>query len=332
MSSTPAPLSWGLLLHLSFNMWFDRPKPADKALKLARQPDFFWRHDDFFCEDSLWRDITQRMSEGGLNMVVIDLGDGVRYQSHPEIAVQGAWTVAKTKEELARLRGLGLEPIPKLNFSATHDLWLGPYARQVSTPAYYRVCSDLIAEVGEIFDGPRLFHLGYDEETLANQAYSEYVVIRQHELWWRDFLFFVAETEKIGARPWIWSDYGWHHEQDFFARMPKRVLQSNWHYDLVYSEEDVKKKPDPKEPHTRDVLLERHKMFAKLEAHGFDQIPTASNFRFPESFDGIVRNCRKIIAPSRLLGFLNTTWYPTLEQYRQIHLDAVDQVAAAMKS
>lgn len=324
-------LAWGLLLHLSFNMWFDRPKPLGD-IGGGPQPDFFWGEDRLRFDESLWRDVTQRMSDVGMNMVVIDLGDGVRYRTHPEIGVPGAWSVAKLQDEIARLRGLGLEPIPKLNFSTTHDLWLGPYARQVSSPAYYRGCSDLIAEVCELFGGPRLFHLGYDEETLANQRYSEYVVIRQHDLWWRDFQFFVGQVERAGARPWIWSDYGWHHEEAFFARMPRSVLQSNWHYDLVFSEEDVKGPADPKEPHGRQELYQRFDMFRKLEAHGYDQIPTGSNFRFSENFDGIVKSCLSVIRPDRLLGFLHTTWHPTQEAYRAVHLAAVDQVAAAMKS
>ena len=55
-----------------------------------------------------------------MNMVVIDLGEAIQYQSHPELAVKGSWPVEKFRKELARLRGMGLEPIPKLNFSTTH--------------------------------------------------------------------------------------------------------------------------------------------------------------------------------------------------------------------
>jgi hypothetical protein len=73
-------------------------------------------------------------------------------------------------------------------------------------------------------------------------------------------------------------------------------------------------------------------MFAKLEAHGFDQIPTGSNWRFDQNFGGIVRHCRNCVAPNRLQGFLQTTWPPTLEPFRQRHREAIDQVAAAMKA
>ena len=87
----------------------------------------------------------------------------------------------------------------------------------MSTPAYYKVCGELIAEVAQLFDKPRFFHLGYDEETAGNQVNNDYVVVRQHELWWHDFEFFVAEVQRHGMRPWIWSDYGWKHHDEYFA-------------------------------------------------------------------------------------------------------------------
>ena len=38
---------------------------------------------------------------------------------------------------------------------------------------------DLIAEVSELFDGPRFFHIGMDEETFQHQRMYHYVVVRQ---------------------------------------------------------------------------------------------------------------------------------------------------------
>ena len=96
-------------------------------------------------------------------MVLIDLAEGLVYPSHPELAVKGSWSVERMRKELDRLRGMGLEPIPKLNFSTTHDLWLGEYHRMVSTKKYYEVCADLIRDVGEIFGTPRMIHIGFDE-------------------------------------------------------------------------------------------------------------------------------------------------------------------------
>ena len=102
------------------------------------------------------------------------------------------------------MRELGLEPIPKLNFSAGHDPWLGQYSRMVSSDIYYGVCRDLIAEVAELFDTPRFFHLGMDEETAEIQRHNNLVVVRQHELWWHDMYFLFDEVERACARPWVW--------------------------------------------------------------------------------------------------------------------------------
>ena len=85
------------------------------------------------------------------------------------------------KEEIARLKGLGLEPIPKLNFSACHDAWLKDYSRMIATPEYYKVCADVIHDTCEIFGNPRLFHLGWDEERMGAQRKSRYAVSRQGE-------------------------------------------------------------------------------------------------------------------------------------------------------
>ena len=61
------------------------------------------------------------------------------------------------------------------------------------------MCEDVIRDVVEIFDNPRLFHLGYDEETFVAQRDCRYVVLRQGTMWWHDFLWFVKVTEKSGV-------------------------------------------------------------------------------------------------------------------------------------
>lgn len=299
---------WGNLMHLSFNMWCDWDHPDGRINYTNATPDLRF-------DPVLWDALLHRMSEGGLNMVVIDLGDGVRYESHPEIAVKGAWTTSQLKEELAKMRQLKLEPIPKMNFSATHDFWLGPYARCVSTDKYYAVVRDLIQEAATLFDTPRFFHLGMDEETAEHQKNFEYVVIRQHDLWWRDFYFMVEQVENAGARPWIWSDYIWEHKDLFLKKMPKSVVQSNWYYDTKF-----------------DKSIRYVEAYHDLAENGYDQIPTGSNWTCPDCFGKTVEYCRAQIGGERLLGFLQTSWKPTLEACRQRHSEAIDQVKAAIKS
>src|SRR5690606_7650716 len=118
----------------------------------------------------------------GMNQVLVDIGEGIRFDSHPELAAKGAWTPDEMSAEVRRLRDLGLTAIPKLNFSASHDTWLNEYSYMVSSKPYYKVCADLIAESLEIFEKPPLFHVGMDEETLQHQRNLHHVVIRQFDL------------------------------------------------------------------------------------------------------------------------------------------------------
>lgn len=309
-ASFPPPkrdIIWGSLLHLSFNMWGDWDIPGYELGNYRP---------DLRLDDKLWDDLLQKMVANHMNMVVIDLGDGVRYESHPEIAVNNAWSVGRLKKEISKMRELGLEPIPKLNFAASHDIWLGEYSRCVSTKKYYEVCADLIAEVMDIFDTPRFFHLGMDEEETGKNN-NQYVVVRQHDLWWHDFLFFCDEVRKKGGRPWVWSDYLWKHQEVFMKRMPKDVVQSNWYYKKKFQDNHMVQAYD------------------LLEKSGYDQVPTGSNWNNNENFGMTVDYCTEKIHPKRLLGFLQTTWHPTIEEYRQVHMEAIEQVgvvAATYKS
>ena len=300
---------WGYLVHLGYNMWSDRP--VDRP-NIGAQP-----HIRF--DESLWNDMVPKMHDAGVNLVVIDLGEAVQYESHPEISVKGAWSRPRLREELGRLRDTGIEPIPKLNFSTAHDTWLGPYSRMISTDIYYEVCGDLIAEVSALFDKPRFFHLGYDEETAGHQRNYLYAVMRQHELWWHDFEFFRNTVESHGVRPWIWSDYAWNHPEEFFEKMSKSVLQSNWYYGDTFEE----------------ATDEREQVYVKtydlLEEHGYDQVPTGSNWSNTVNFQRTVDYCRKRIAPERMKGFLHAPWHPTLEAHRDAHLRAIEEIATAVR-
>lgn len=302
----PRELMVGYLLHLGCNMWGDHYNPE-------------WKHEYVQPSDTLrldkdvWDEVTERFPDAHINTAVIDLGEGVKYDSHPEISVKGSWTTTKLRRELTRLRGLGLEPIPKLNFGAGHDHWLGEYSRMVSTDVYYRVCADLIAEVCELFDRPRFFHIGMDEETAMHQRFQHFICIRQYDLWWNDLYRLIDHVEQGGARAWVWSDHIWRHTVDFVYRMPRTVLQSNWYY---------RPRLSLKEP--------RCEAYIQLDNLGFEQVPTASNHSNPENFGRTVTWCRRRISPRRLVGFLQTPWRPAVEAYRDRHFEAVQCVKDAI--
>jgi hypothetical protein len=254
-------------------------------------------------------------------MVVVDLGNAIQYESHPEIAVRGAWSPNRLRKELDNIRKMGLEPFPKLNFSTCHDAWLGEYSRMVSTDLYYGVCKDLIEEVITLFEKPRFFHLGMDEEVAEYQNTFNYAIVRQNNLWWADFYFLVSEVERNGSRAWIWSDYGWHHPELFFKNMPRSVIQSNWYYEESFDEKTVKKE-----------WVNALKAYEDLEKNGYDQIPAGSSFfNHDENMPGTVKHAKKSIADERLMGFLQVPWKMTLGKNRDDICKGIDQLGAARK-
>ena len=310
----PSPAGMkALLLHLGHNMWCDwfppelpQPEPGSPGA-----PNTTLR-----TKDELWLETTDYAAAKGLDTIVIDLGEGVVWPSHPELAINGSWSPEKLRAELARLRAKGITPVPKLNFSTTHNGWLKQYRRMLSTPQYYRVCEDLIRDVAEMFDHPKLFHIGCDEETATHQANSKrckLITVRLGEFWWHDFLHIVRTSERNGMRAWAWSDYGWDHWNEFEKNCPKSVLLSNWYYDESYGGFDLatNKTSDNK----------RLKNFSLLEKAGFEQIPCGTNWAgwkrkklnvgADDVIGKLVSYCRANIAPERLKGFLMAPWAST---------------------
>ncbi|MBR2983651.1 MAG: hypothetical protein IKC80_10550 [Kiritimatiellae bacterium] len=315
-------LIWANLLQLGENMWNDR-----KTVEVSRFDERVWEH------------VTGRMSGIGMNMLVIDLAEGMEYPSHPELAIKGSWTPQKMKRELSRLRALGIEPVPKLNFSTCHDVWLKEYARMVSTPEYYRVVSDLIRDTCRIFGNPRFFHIGMDEETYRVQRAFDYVVCRNGDLWYQDLDFYRREVEKNGARAMMWSDQAWS-EPPFAEKVSKRIVQNNWYYwnDVPRVEPQSLLPRPPDEKKTDDAMhewshVQQLRAFRELDAAGFDQMPCATNWNNRENMAQVADYSMKHISPERLLGFLFTPWEFTFsgEQYVKKHNELLDLAGDVIK-
>jgi len=293
------------LIHLGYNMWCDWvANDVDLSTVEKNRPDVKLR-----ATDENWRACIDHCAKRGMNMVVIDLGEGIVWPSHPELAVAGSWSVEKLRAELARMRGLGLEPIPKVNFSATHNGWLKQYRRMLSTSTYYRVAEDVLRDCWELFDHPRFIHIGCDEETPSHQSNMQMVVVRKGDLWWHDLLHLVKTVEKLGARAWMWSDYGWEHA-DFVTRCPKSVLHNTWYYDECYGGFDLEK--------NKTADHDRLKLFYTLRDKGFEQVPCGTNWVSPtrkkanagaeDIIGSIVRLGRRDLAGRGLKGFMMAPW------------------------
>jgi len=315
---------WAFMIQLGHNMWREKPLYGDK---MQEGKEYIYAQDRNRVDVKMWNEVTEYAAKKGANTVLIDLGEGLAYPSHPELAVEGSWSPERMKEEIVRLRGLGLEPVPKLNFSACHDAWLKDYGRMVSTPEYYKVCADLIRDVCEIFGGPKLFHLGWDEERAGAQKSSRYIVSRQGDLWWHDMLFTAKEAERHGARPWIWSDKIWLDRREFCRRMPKSIMQSPWHYDrfwhFVRDDEEIKKRDWPEG--VAGALA-----FKELADAGYDCIPCGSNLVKKWNMEAAVKFCKKHMGRGQAKGFLMASWMFTYrDKDLPAHLDGIDRLAEA---
>ena len=118
---------WAYFLQLSDHMWDDEnTPPRGLFLEPSYQP-------ENKTDLAVWDEMVQFIAKLNYNMLVVDVGDGVQFESHPEISAPNAWTKELLQTKLAELRALGIEPIPKLNFSACHHTWLKQYRHMVST-------------------------------------------------------------------------------------------------------------------------------------------------------------------------------------------------------
>ena len=153
-----------------------------------------------------------------------------------------------------------------------------------------------------------------DEETWEHQKGMTYCVVRQAEQWWYDFGIMCKAVEKTGARPWIWSDYAWHHPDEFFAKMPQEVVQSNWYYGNDFTEKD-----------------NYHTFYEKFAMAGYDQIPAGSNWSYQENFK-LTIDFVKRLPQEHILGFEQTVWFPTLNARMNRHEGAIQALAEAKQA
>ena len=285
-------------------------------------PDFLERNKDnrkarrhsiaetrFLFDYGLWKEATDLMRRGGLNTVLVELNEGVVYPSHPELAVEGSWEPSRLQDELKRLRKMGLDPIPKLNFSTTHCAWQKEWRRKTSTPEYYRFCSDIVGDVCDIFEKPSHFHIGMDEEWPDAQPDEPFVICRQGDLWLHDARFLVDEIQKHGVRPMMWSDIFRKYPKEFQKVIPKSVLVQNWYYSEMVDEKDF-----PKPINFNPIGFYT---YGTLEKAGYDQLPTCSNWCGPKNMGRTIRHCVKTIAPERLKGFMAAPWKWSIEANRE---------------
>lgn len=295
---------WATLLHLGTNMWGKQglyhPHPYNETFK---------------TDMNTWRTITSELPKHGFNTVLIDMGEAVKLESHPELAVPGSLDKKEFAEELSRLRSLGLTPLPKFNFSNAHNAWLKDYGYMVGTEIYDKVCRDVVAETIDIFGKPEFFHLGLEEEN-EYQEYFEVKVMRAPRKKAEDAnaLFKICLDNNV--RPWIWANQkcvdAFGGEEMFKKNISKDVLISNYWYELIH--DDI--------PYVH--------FYRTLEEWGYDQVPTCSTYTMCGNDRWTMAYCKEHLK-NTLCGYLTAPWLMTYPELYHGHMHDICTFGYAKK-
>jgi len=180
---------------------------------------------EVFCQETSSATLDRLLAEKN-DVVFVDLQDAVAYPSHPEIATARSLAADKAGKIVSFYRSKGVELLPLVDFATCNDAWLGEYDRMVCSKPYRKVVEDVISDVSEIFGKPRAIHIGFEYEGTKDAAPNEIAVMRQGDLWMREFVWTVGLVEKAGAACWAWFDYPWG-IKDFVAGCPRSVTLVN---------------------------------------------------------------------------------------------------------
>ncbi len=183
-------------------------------------------------------EVIDAMAETGMNVLVIDCADGVKYKSHPELERKYTVPMDTLRKLVARAGKHGIEVVPKLNFASSglnqHNHWFRPYHRPFDGAEYWRRGFQLIDELIEVCRPPRFFHVGMDEDHWRSLRQYADAIVTLH-----------AGLKERGLRTMVWKDC-----QDYSAgeahveksrasegKIPKDIVQIPWGYDRVKGEE-----------------------------------------------------------------------------------------------
>jgi len=177
-------------------------------------------------------ELIDTLAETGLNLLLLDPKDGVRYASHPELARPYSQDSGLLRILTERATGHGMEVAIKLNFSQSalhqHNHWFRPHHDLFDSPEYWKRAFEVIDELLQIVRPPRFFHIGMDEDHA--RSYRQYVeaIKTLH-----------AGLKARSLRTLVWNDSAcrWpaaeiHRDKALAAEqeIPKDVIEVLWDY------------------------------------------------------------------------------------------------------
>ena len=186
----------------------------------------FVKGSDVFRKETSQATLERLLAAGG-SPVFVDVQDSIAYSSHPEIATANSLPAEKAAKIVEHYRGKGVVLMPLLDFATCGDSWLGVYDRMVCSKAYRQVVEDVIREAYAVFGKPACMHIGFEAEGQTTVEPNGLAVMRQGDLWMREFNWTVGLVEATGATCWAWFDYPWG-IKDFLAGCPRSVIYVNF--------------------------------------------------------------------------------------------------------
>ena len=76
---------WSALIHFGTNMWNEEGNTRGRENEPGAVASSTLRFDF-----DMWRETLEQQKAVGVNMIILDIGEGLRYESHPELAVNGS--------------------------------------------------------------------------------------------------------------------------------------------------------------------------------------------------------------------------------------------------
>jgi hypothetical protein len=302
---------WALMVYLSANQWSTKTYLKDTF------------------DDSFWEYILKESEKCGINTILLDVGDGVEFGTHPEIADENAWTRRRVRKEVARCRDLGIKIIPKLNFATTHSYWMGEYRKMTSSIKYYQFANDIIKETYELFDHPDYIHIGMDEEGAKFCGGAPYCVYRQKDLFWHDLRFLYDCVADTSAMPMLWFNplhddpegYKKHFDPDEAVLQPYYYnafrkehwtpVESRAEY-VAYYNEDRYKDLGIKFVEQDPYLVKFREQTIPLMEEGYLYLPCASVYnRCDWNHSDLVEYFRDNAPDEQILGYMSAPWART---------------------
>jgi hypothetical protein len=249
-------------------------------------------------------EVVDAMAEAGLNLLVVDCADGLRYRSHPKLRRHYTVPMGALRELRRRAGQNGIDVAPKLNFAQSgvhcHNHWFRPYNNLFDNEEYWERAFRLVDEVIDAARSARYFHIGMDEDH------------------WRGIRLYVKAVKTLrdglkerGLQTLMWNDSacGWpaaevHKEKSLAAeeRGPKDVVHVVWDYARV-----------------RPAILKRVRERG-LEVWG-------APGRDPE----LVRRMRNALVRHGGSGILLTRWAPCTAANRDALLDQIRTAGPACR-